>query len=419
MPLKSLDDWLKYIETLRPNEDEFSLDRIRPVYEELIKSPIAENIVVVGGTNGKGTTVEYLQELSKSQGLSVGSYTSPHLFNFNERIRLDGNLISDHQIILAFEQIEEKRGSAHLTYFDFATLAAFIIFLEAQVDIAILEIGIGGRFDPVNLVEPNVSILTNVDLDHQNWLGKTTEEIGKEKAAIFRENKPAILGQQNLPNSVHNEANRLVASVIELGIDFKIELNSKGEWTYLLNGRKDKLIIDGLKEDKLSIEAAACALTAFFLLGGINNSSIRDVINTTNLKGRCELVNKRYLLDVSHNPASVIQLSKYIERNYKKDQKISAVLGVMQDKDVVDMIQSIKKFVSKWYATSPNIERSLPSADLTRILSELVEEEVVRTSSIKEAIDAVMLESEDELVLIFGSFYTISEAFGVIKELES
>ena len=130
-------------------------------------------------------------------------------------------------------------------------------------------------------------------------------------------------------------------------------------------------------------------------------------------------MNKRYLLDVSHNPASVIQLSKYIERNYKKDQKISAVLGVMQDKDVVDMIQSIKKFVSKWYATSPNIERSLPSADLTRILSELVEEEVVRTSSIKEAIDAVILESEDELVLIFGSFYTISEAFGVIKELES
>ena len=179
MPLESLGDWLKYIETLRPNENDFSLDRIRPLYQELIKGKFAENTVVVGGTNGKGTTVEFLQELTKSQGLRVGSYTSPHLFNFNERIRLDGNPVTDCQIIQAFKKIDKKRGSTRLTYFDFATLGAFIIFSEAQLDVAILEIGIGGRFDPVNLVSPDISILTNVDLDHQNWLGKTTEEIGK------------------------------------------------------------------------------------------------------------------------------------------------------------------------------------------------------------------------------------------------
>jgi dihydrofolate synthase/folylpolyglutamate synthase len=228
MPLESLGDWLKYIETLRPNENDFSLDRIRPLYKELIEGKFAENTVIVGGTNGKGTTVEFLQELTKSQGLRVGSYTSPHLFNFNERIRLDGNPVTDCQIIQAFKKIEKKRGSTRLTYFDFATLGAFIIFSEAQLDVAILEIGIGGRFDPVNLVSPDISILTNVDLDHQNWLGKTTEEIGKEKSAIFRENKPAILGQNNLPNSVKEEAKRMDAYLFELGEDFRIELTKTG-----------------------------------------------------------------------------------------------------------------------------------------------------------------------------------------------
>jgi dihydrofolate synthase/folylpolyglutamate synthase len=418
MPLKSLGDWLKYIETLRPNEEDFSLDRIRPVYEELVKNKFAESVVIVGGTNGKGTTVEYLQELAKSQGLRVGSYTSPHLFNFNERIRLNGNPVTDSQIIEAFKQIEQKRGSTHLTYFDFATLGAFIIFSEVQLDMAILEIGIGGRFDPVNLVEPDLSILTNVDLDHQNWLGTTTEEIGKEKAAIFRKNKPAILGQKNLPASVHEEAKRLGASVVELGVDFKIEHKKTG-WTYLLNNGKNQSIVDNLKEDNLSIEAAACALTAFFLLKDTPSPGLQEIINSTNLKGRCDLINKKFLLDVSHNPASVLQLSKYIESNYRPDQKISAIFGVMQDKEVTNMVRLIKKHVTKWYATSPNIERSLSVENLTEVLSEIVTEEVVPMKTIKEAINIALLGAEDELVLIFGSFYTISEAFKIIKKLES
>jgi dihydrofolate synthase/folylpolyglutamate synthase len=416
MPIESLDDWLKYIETLRPNEDEFSLERIRPIYEELIAKPVAKKIVIVGGTNGKGTTVEFLQELCKSQSVSVGSYTSPHLFNFNERIRLNGNSVSDNQIISAFKQIEEKRGSTHLTYFDFATLAAFIIFSKANLDMAVLEIGIGGRFDPVNLVEPDVSILTSVDLDHQNWLGRTTEDIGREKAAIFRTNKPAILGQNNLPKSVYEEANKLGALIVQLDNHFRIELNGKEEWTYILN---DEFKIDGLKAGNLSLQAAASALTAFFTLGGINESYLKDVINSTKLKGRCDLVNNRFLLDVSHNPASAIQLSKYLERNYEEGKKIYAIFGVMKDKDVVDIILSIKNYVSKWYATSPNIERSLSVTDLSTILSESVEEEVVATTSIRNAVDTALIESEDELILIFGSFYTISEAFEIIKELES
>ena len=416
MPIESLDDWLKYIETLRPNEDEFSLERIRPIYEELIGKPVAKKIVIVGGTNGKGTTVEFLQELCKSQSISVGSYTSPHLFNFNERIRLNGNSVSDNQIISAFKQIEEKRGSTHLTYFDFATMAAFIIFSKANLDMAVLEIGIGGRFDPVNLVEPDVSILTSVDLDHQNWLGRTTEDIGREKAAIFRTNKPAILGQNNLPKSVYEEANKLGALIVQLDSHFRIELNSKEEWTYILD---DEFKIDGLKIGNLSLQAAASALTAFFTLGGINESCLKDVINSTKLKGRCDLVNNRFLLDVSHNPASAIQLSKYLERNYEESKKIYAIFGVMKDKDVVDIILSIKNYVSKWYATSPNIERSLSATDLSTILSESVEEEVVATTSIRNAVDTALIESEDELILIFGSFYTISEAFEIIKELES
>ena len=190
----TLDDWLDYIDLNRPKEDEFGLNRLRPITDIIFQSTIAEKIVVIGGTNGKGTTAEVLNNLLLESNFKIGLYTSPHLFKFNERIRVNGVPASDSEIIDAFEEVENLKNNTRLTYFDYATLAAFIIFAKNNLDVAILEIGLGGRYDPVNLVEPDISILTNVELDHQKWLGNTREQIGEEKSAIFRDGKIIIMG---------------------------------------------------------------------------------------------------------------------------------------------------------------------------------------------------------------------------------
>ena len=413
---KSLENWLNYIQTLRPIEKDFSLARVRHIYKDLVNTSLAKKVVVVGGTNGKGTTVEFLNNLALTKGLKVGSYTSPHLFKFNERIRINGEPIGDDQIVNAFESIEEIRGEQKLTYFDFATLAALKIFSKSKLDLVILEIGIGGRFDPVNIVNPDISILTSVDLDHENWLGETKEKIGKEKAAIFRKNKPAILGQLRLPSSVLTEAEAIGAEVIHIGKEFNAIDHRNGTWSYNFNrSQKDS---NEFKKNNLSIESAACALTAFILLGyDLNHSSI-EAINSTQLEGRCDLVDGKFLLDVSHNQASAKQLSNYLESNYKNNRKISAIFGVMQDKNVKEIISEIKPHVSKWRITSPRIERAMTTKELSNILTKMAVREVYTSSSVKESIREALAESDDdELIVVFGSFYMVSEALEEIHNL--
>ena len=201
----SLEYWLDYIQAIGPKEIDLGLQRIKPIYEQLIKSKIASKVIVVGGTNGKGTTTEFLGQLLVSKHKNVGTFTSPHLFNFNERIKINGKPVSDESIVESFKLIEESRGSTNLTYFDFSTLAALLIFNKSKVDYMVLEIGLGGRLDPVNIVDSDIAILTNVELDHQDWLGEDRESIGKEKADIFKLHKPVIIGQHEVPNSVHEK----------------------------------------------------------------------------------------------------------------------------------------------------------------------------------------------------------------------
>ena len=188
--------------SLEPKEIELGLERIKPIYKKLIKSKISSKVIVVGGTNGKGTAVEFLSRLLMTKNKTVGTFTSPHLFHFNERIKINGMTVSDELIIESFKLIDENRGSTHLTYFDFSTLAALIIFNEFNVNFMVLEIGLGGRLDPVNIVDSDIAILTNVELDHQDWLGEDRESIGKEKADIFKFQKPVILGQHKVPSTV-------------------------------------------------------------------------------------------------------------------------------------------------------------------------------------------------------------------------
>ena len=420
MKLNSLNSWLERIQSLGPKEIELGLERISPIYEKLIRPFIKSKTIVVGGTNGKGTTVEFLSQLLISKKRSVGTFTSPHLFNFNERIKVNGQAVPERYIINSFKLIEENKGSVQLTYFDFSTLAALLIFNEFKVDVMVLEIGLGGRLDPVNIVDSDIAILTNVELDHQDWLGNTREIIGKEKAAIFRSQKPVILGQHSIPESVLEKAIELQNQVYRVGGRFDYQVDGlQKKWSYSFSGQK-AITFSQIHLNNLSVSSLSSALTAFCILEEDVKIDIEAVLKKTDLKGRCELIENRFLLDVSHNESSARYLSAFLERNFESDREISAVFGVMSDKDINSIIKPLLRRVKNWYATSPDIERSMDSNELSKLISLKSPSQVNQVKNVKEAcLKAHEETGEGGLILIFGSFYTVAEAFPAIKLLRS
>ena len=416
----SLEYWLDYIQTVGLKEIDLGLQRIKPIYEQLIKSKISSKVIVVGGTNGKGTTTEFLGQLLVSKHKTVGTFTSPHLFNFNERIKINGKSVSDESIIESFKLIEESRGSTNLTYFDFSTLAALLIFNKSKVDYMVLEIGLGGRLDPVNIVDSDIAILTNVELDHQDWLGEDRESIGKEKADIFKLHKPVIIGQHEVPNSVHEKILETKNQTFCIGKEFDYQVDDLNKkWTFTFKGERQVSYAD-IKLNSFSVSSISCALAAFCLLEEEISLDMDAVFNSLDLKGRCELIDNRYLLDVSHNESSARYLSSFIERNFEGRTVINAVFGVMEDKDVNSILEPLATRINKWYVTSADIERSMTTEKLGDIINSKYPKDMELVGSVKEACMKAQEETEEEgLILIFGSFYTVSEAFPALKLLRS
>ena len=416
----SLEYWLDYIQTVGLKEIDLGLQRIKPIYEQLIKSKIASKVIVVGGTNGKGTTTEFLGQLLVSKHKTVGTFTSPHLFNFNERIKINGKSVSDESIIESFKLIEESRGSTNLTYFDFSTLAALLIFNKSKVDYMVLEIGLGGRLDPVNIVDSDIAILTNVELDHQDWLGEDRESIGKEKADIFKLHKPVIIGQHEVPNSVHEKTLETKNQTFCVGKEFDYQVDDLNKkWTFTFKGERQVSYAD-IKLNSFSVSSISCALAAFCLLEEEISLDMDAVFNSVDLKGRCELIDNRYLLDVSHNESSARYLSSFIERNFEDRTVINAVFGVMEDKDVNAILEPLATRINKWYLTSADIERSMATEKLGDIINSKYPKDMELVGSVTEACIKAQEETEEGgLVLIFGSFYTVSEAFPALKLLRS
>ncbi len=416
----SLEYWLDYIQTVGSKEIDLGLQRIKPIYEQLIKSKIASKVIVVGGTNGKGTTTEFLGQLLVSKHKTVGTFTSPHLFNFNERIKINGKSVSDESIIESFKLIEESRGSTNLTYFDFSTLATLLIFNKSKVDYMVLEIGLGGRLDPVNIVDSDIAILTNVELDHQDWLGEDRESIGKEKADIFKLHKPVINGQHEVPNSVHEKTLETKNQTFCVGKEFDYQVDDLNKkWTFTFKGERQVSYAD-IKLNSFSVSSISCALAAFCLLEEEISLDMDAVFNSLDLKGRCELIDNRYLLDVSHNESSARYLSSFIERNFEDRTVINAVFGVMEDKDVNSILEPLATRINKWYVTSADIERSMATEKLGDIINSKYPKDMELVGSVTEACIKAQEETEEGgLVLIFGSFYTVSEAFPALKLLRS
>ena len=404
-----LSDWLTYINSNRPNEGDFGLERLEDIYSQIVQSPVARKTILVGGTNGTGSTIEFLKNFLLSAGYKIGSYTSPHLLEFNERIKINDKSVEDKKIIRSFERIDKLKKKTRLTYFDYATLAAFDIFSEEELDFAILEIGIGGKYDPVNLINSDLSIITNIELDHEKWLGSSLEDIGDQKAAILKKGKLAILGSEEMPNSVMTKATEICSSHFQLNKDFFVH-EDKTHWSYSFSEKDCNL--DLLSNGSLNSDAAASALTAYNLLSN-REVGFQSIIENTQLKGRCDIVNN-FILDVSHNPASVKNLISFIKKNFK-ERKFKAIFASMSEKDSSSIIKEIAHLISEWNICFIDDKRfDIPS--LINLTKSKVKADVNITETVYSAVERGYYEGTPYIV--FGSFITVSEAYRALDKIK-
>ena len=403
-----LSDWLTYINSNRPNEGDFGLGRLEDIYSQIVQSPVARKTILVGGTNGKGSTIEFLKNFLLSAGYKIGSYTSPHLLEFNERIKINDKSVEDKKIIRSFERIDKLKKKTRLTYFDYATLAAFDIFSEEELDFAILEIGIGGKYDPVNLINSDLSIITNIELDHEKWLGSSLEDIGDQKAAILKKGKLAILGSEEMPNSVMTKATEICSSHFQLNKDFFVH-EDKTHWSYSFSEKDCNL--DLLSNGSLNSDAAASALTAYNLLSN-REVGFQSIIENTQLKGRCDIVNN-FILDVSHNPASVKNLISFIEKNFK-EQKFKAIFASMSEKDSSSIIKEIAHLISEWNICFIDDKR-FDISSLINLTKSKVKADVNIADTVYSAVERGYYEGTPYIV--FGSFITVSEAYRALDKI--
>ena len=343
MRFNSLADWLSWQETLHPSPIDLGLERLNRTVARLGWQRPACPVITVGGTNGKGSAVALTAGILSAAGYRVGTFTSPHLLRYNERITIAGSEVSDASLIAAFERIDAARDADTLTFFEFNTLAALLVFETAGLDAMVLEVGMGGRLDAVNVVDADVSIITSIALDHCDWLGTDVETIGREKAGIMRAGRPAIFGSRDTPGSIAEEAQRIGSDLRRLGRDFVWQRDG-ARWTW----RGRELVHEGLPPPSLAGEIqfdnAAAVLAALESLAGrlpVERQAIEHALRTVRLPGRFQVVPGavEWILDVAHNPAAARTLAAQLAARTRKGRTI-AVCGILRDKDVKDSSRS-------------------------------------------------------------------------------
>lgn len=414
---RSLADWLSYLEQLHPSAIDMGLDRIRVVADRLGLERPAAKVVTVTGTNGKGSTCAFLAELIAAQGLKVGVYSSPHLLRYNERVRIGDQQASDAELCEAFETVERARGEVSLTYFEMGTLAAFWLFQRAGLDAVVLEVGLGGRLDAVNLLDADVAVITNVGLDHADWLGDTRESVAFEKAGILRTGKPAVCGDLQPPQPLLERAAELSAPLLLRGRDYDLAIGGEA-WSWRGVGADGALIeLHDLPLCTLPMENAALALQAFVMTGiAWSADRVRQAIGATRLLGRLDrrLVcwNGRevpLMLDVGHNPHAAGYLAAQLAERPLSGRRL-AVFGLLADKDLDGVIEPLLPAIAHWAVATLPTSRSRSAAQLRQALLERGAS-VSEHASIAAALEAQCAQAgQGDEILLFGSFYCVSEA---------
>lgn len=411
----SFSDWLQYIENLPFGLNNRSLDHVKTVAKKLGLLNFAGKVITVAGTNGKGSSVIFLESILLAAGYQVGAYISPHVLHYNERIRLDGENITDATLCQAFALVEFARDDVALSYFEFTTLAALVTFKKQQPDFLILEVGLGGRFDATNILDSDISIITTVSYDHMQILGDTLNAIGYEKSGVMRPLKPVICGM-SMPDSVYVAADNIQAKIYQLGRDFSyIESNGYWGWQFA------EVVLENLPQLKLPIASAALALMAINLLSVDFKISLLTI--TTGLKnafllGRWQklICNKREIIfDVAHNAESAALLALNLTKTSVKGRNL-AVVSVLGDKDIVAIFHPLKSVIDNWYCGVLDEARAASSIRLTHAFGQAGITNFVLSGTIAACLQQVIAECrENDRIVVFGSFYTVKEGLVAVN----
>ena len=420
----SLAHWLRWLETLAPREIDLGLERVEAVLSRL-QLPRPATLLTVGGTNGKGSSVTMLEAVIREGGSVTGTYTSPHILHYCERIRINGRPIDDASVVAAFGMIEEVRRNLRLTYFEYGTIAALCVFATERVDAVVLEVGLGGRLDAVNAVDPDGCLITNVALDHCDWLGNDIEEIAHEKAGIMRTGKPVVFGSKILPVAIESSAQQTGARLLAAGRDFSHSARKDGRWDW--QGRER--YVAGLAAPRLrgmhQLDNASAALALLEATGRgdlLSRERIDRALPNADLPGRLQRVDargRRWLLDGAHNPAGAIALAAEID-GCASGRRIVAVLGVVENKDAAGIVRALEPHVDSWVATTAATDRAIPAAQLALIIAGVTGHPCrVETSPAAALESAERASGSDDLILIAGSFFTIAAALHDLGEIHN
>ena len=421
-----LNDWLAHLESLHPKGQggiELGLDRVARVKAALGQSQHCP-VIVVGGTNGKGSTCAYLEAIYRQAGYRTGCYTSPHLLVYNERVRLDGALVDDNVLSRAFARVEAARqaaGSVALTYFEFGTLAAWEVFAEHSVEVAILEVGLGGRLDAVNVYDADCAIVTGIALDHTDWLGTTREAIGFEKAGIYRSGRPALCADPEPPASLCDHAAAIGADLRLIGRDFSLRPTDSG-WAFVRGGKSEPPTLENLPLPALrgacQLRNAAAVLAAIETLQErlpVSQAAMAHGLRAVRLPGRYQRVGERpeVILDVAHNPEAIAGLARNLDE-MPVSGKTLAVVGMLADKDIAGALAALAGKIDHWLVAGLDVPRGAPAARVASVVADLGGRVEQFDSPEAAFACAVGLAGENDRIAAFGSFYTVAAVLRVL-----
>nr|WHW29673.1 hypothetical protein [uncultured bacterium] len=411
--MKNLSEWLALLELRHPSSIELGLDRVASVYQRLGNHSPAARVITVAGTNGKGSTVSYVDAIARAAGWRCGRYTSPHLLAFNERIVIDGVSVPDQDLCAAFEEIEAALDATSLSYFEFTTLAALLLFSRADLDLAVLEVGLGGRLDAVNIVDADVSIITSVGMDHMDWLGDDRDSIGREKAGVMRPQRTAVCAERDPPDSLLTHAKHVSARLCRLGVDFDWRDTGSGLQVHFPGGVQHcpyPPMPGSAQRDNL---AAACvSLHALSAPPDFGRADLEFALRQAALAGRFQKIqsNPDVFLDVAHNIQAASQLRASIEAQACRGTTW-LVMAMLADKEVEQVAECLDRVANRWWISGLQGPRGITAEKTLQRLAGRLQNPVDSSPTLKEAFSAVLAAmGEDDQLIIFGSFLTVAEA---------
>lgn len=415
MNQQSLPQWLDYIGQLHAQRVDLGLERIAAMANKLELTHFSCPVITVAGTNGKGSTIATLEAVYQAAGYQVATYTSPHLIKFNERIRFDKQPISDEALCRLFTCIEQARGEESLSFFEFTTLAALYYFKQIKPDVILLEVGLGGRLDAVNVVDCDVAVITSIALDHCDWLGDTREVIALEKAGIMRANKPVVCGELDPPNSLQEVFANHDDAVYRIGQEFHVSIKGN-EWCF----QSGKVAIEHLPLSSLKLQNIATALQTVFVLQdrlAVDTQTLQKALCELKLKGRFTQLNEPHdcIIDVAHNPAAVEWLMRQLKTLPAKRHHI--VFAALSDKNITQMLEQVDVDVAAWYCSSLSVPRGASAAQILASKQASAEKNWYTFETVSHAFHAAQQVCQpNERIVVFGSFHTAADVFEALQQ---